>query len=197
VVPGWERLDAAEGLDNCVDDFDEAGDLQVSSDGSTVFASLATGGLFRILPSVLPISPDVTEYFQLHPDGAVMVAVASDQGSSGLLRVYKIFPEQARHGAVRLSDLAPCAPAVRIPNNRGSGRTGTVINFPFAVGRAASGGNDAVVLVNFITAGGGRDAVLSATLRIQGTAAFVSPGGSPTCTFLGFINLDFLEYLTF
>lgn len=90
VVPGWERIDAAEGFDLCNDDVDQAEDLQVSDDGGTVYASLPTGGLYRILPSTLFISPDITDYFQLHPDGSIIVARTSDQGPTGLLRIYKI-----------------------------------------------------------------------------------------------------------
>lgn len=206
VVPGWERMDAAEGFDQCNDDVDQAEDLQVSEDGSTVFASLPSGGLYRLLPSTLFITPDVSDYFQLHPDGSIIVARTSDQGPTGLIRIYKIFPEQALHGAVRLNDLAPCA-TIRVPNNRGQSssqqtRSLTVIDYPFAVGRAASGGNDGVILVSFVSNGGlsreaGAEPLLAPILRVQGTVAFHSPAGSPACSFLGFINVDLLDQLTF
>jgi hypothetical protein len=206
VVPGWERIDAAEGFDQCNDDVDQAEDLQVSADGGTVYASLPSGGLYRILPSPLFITPDVSDYFQLHPDGSIIVARTSDQGPTGLVRIYKIFPEQALHGAVRLNDLSPCA-TLRVPNNRGQStnatRSFTVIDYPFAVGRAASGGNDGIILVSFVTTGGtnrdapDREPLLASLLRVQGTAAFHSPDGASTCSFLGFINTDLLDQLTF
>lgn len=108
---------------------------------------------------------------------------------------------------MHLNDLAPCA-TVKVPNNRGqsstqANRTLTVIDYPFAVGRAASGGDDGVILVSFVTTGGTNretpdsEPLLASLLRIQGTAAFQSPAGSSTCSFLGFINVDLLDQLTF
>jgi PKD repeat protein len=199
IVPGMERIDVVEGLDRCSDDYDESQTLHVSADSSTAFASL-TYGLYRLLPTPLFVSPDVTDYFQLHPDGSVIVVRTSDTGPLGLVSIYKIDPNLALTGAVRLSEMTPCA-TVKIPNNRtpGSPGTSTIINAPYAVGHAATGGpNDAVVLVGFVTvAGAGRDAVLSSNLRVQGTLAFSSPADSNTCTFLGYINLDVPELLTF
>jgi hypothetical protein len=190
------RIDAAEGLDECRDDYEPVEDLQVSSDGVSIFASLSTG-LFRVMPTPLQITPDFNELFQLHPDGSVVIATATDQGSVGLIRVYKIAPEQAVNGAVRLASTTPCA-TLSVPNNGGR----TVINYPTALGRAATGGSDATLVVSFLTTGGtsdrtGRPPVLSSKLRFQGTAAFSVPAGGSLCPSLGILNLDLMELLTF
>ena len=191
------RIDAAEGLNECTDDYEPVEDLQVSSDGVTIFASLSTG-LFRVMPSALQITPDFNELFQLHPDGSVVVTTATDQGSVGVIRVYKIAPEQAVNGAVRLSTTTPCA-TLSVPNNGGR----TVINYPTALGRSAGGADgDATLIVSFLTTGGtsdrtGRTPVLPTKLRFQGTAAFSVPAGGNVCPSLGILNLDLMELLTF
>ena len=190
------RIDAAEGLDECRDDYEPVEDLQVSSDGAAIFASLSTG-LFRVMPTALQITPDFNELFQLHPDGSIVIATATDQGSVGVIRIYKIAPEQAVNGAVRLGTTAPCA-TLSVPNNGGR----TVINYPTALGRAATGGSDATLVVSFLTTGGtsdrtGRAPVLSSKLRFQGTAAFSVPAGGTICPSLGILNLDLMELLTF
>lgn len=191
------RIDAAEGLSECQDDYEPAEDLQVSADGTSVFASLSKG-VYRVLPSPLQITPDFNELFQLHPDGSVVIATATDQGPVGVIRVYKIAPEQAVNGSIRLDSKVPCA-AFSVPNNGGR----TVINYPIAVGRGPNGGGDATLLVSFLTTGGtsdrtGRTPVLPSKLRFQGTAAFsMPPGPTASCAFQGIINLDLMELLTF
>jgi hypothetical protein len=190
------RIDAAEGLNECTDDYEPVEDLQVSGDGTTVFASLSTG-VFRVIPSALQITPDFNELFQLHPDGSVVITTATDQGSVGIIRVYKIPPEQAVNGAVRLGTTAPCA-TLSVPNNGGR----TVINYPTALGRSNGGEGDATLIVSFLTTGGtsdraGRTPVLPTKLRFQGTAAFSVPAGANVCPSLGILNLDLMELLTF
>ena len=190
------RIDAAEGLNECTDDYEPVEDLQVSADGTTVFASLSTG-LFRVIPSALQITPDFNELFQLHPDGSVVITTATDQGSVGVIRVYKITPEQAVNGAVRLATATPCA-TLSVPNNGGR----TVINYPTALGRSSGAEGDATLIVSFLTTGGtsdrtGRTPVLPQKLRFQGTAAFSVPASGTVCPPLGIINLDLMELLTF
>jgi PKD repeat protein len=196
------RIDAAEGLGECSDDYDSVEDLQVSANGAAAFATLPTG-LYRVLPSPLLITPDATDTFQVHPDGSVVVVTGSDPdgGSTGLLRVFKIAPGQAVHGAVRLNDANACA-VLPVRNNTTAGRSGRTLVVAYAAGRAAPGSNDGVVLVNFVTTGGtsggtGGTAPLTSTLRIQATAAFAAPAGASTCRFLGFIGVDVLDQLTF
>jgi hypothetical protein len=189
------RIDAAEGLDECRDDYEPVEDLQVSPDGTAIFASLSTG-VFRLMPGALQITPDFNELFQLHPDGSVVITRASDQGAVGVISVYKIAPEQAVNGAVRLSTATPCV-TFSVPNNGGR----TVINYPTALGRATTEG-DATLIVSFLTTGGtsdrtGRTPVLPTKLRFQGTAAFSVPATGSVCPPLGIINLDLMELLTF
>jgi hypothetical protein len=123
------------------------------------------------------------------------VVTAEDQGPIGLLRVYKISPEQAVHGAPHLADLTPCA-RIEVPNNRLGDNPSQRLTFlsSYAVGRAAAGSLDGLVLVSFFTPPG---VALSPSLRIQGTVALESPAGQNTCTILGYVNLDALEQLTF
>jgi hypothetical protein len=190
------RIDAAEGLNDCTDDYEPVEDLQVSADGTSVFASLSTG-LFRVLPSALQITPDFNELFQLHPDGSVVITTASDQGPVGIIRVFRVSPEQAVNGAVRLGSTTPCA-TLSVPNNGGR----TVINYPTALGRSSGAAGDATLIVSFLTTGGtsdrtGRPPVLPSKLRFQGTAAFSVPAGGSLCPPLGIINTDLMELLTF
>jgi len=114
-----DRIDAAEGLAPC-DDYDPADDLQVTRDGAAVFVALP-GGIYRIRPTTLLMTPDIDDVFQVHPDGSVLVVTATDQGPTGLLRLYKVSPGVAINGAPHLDELTPCA-TIEVPNNRGPGR---------------------------------------------------------------------------
>jgi PKD repeat protein len=195
------RIDAAEGLDGCEDDVDQVVDLNVTGDGIEMFASLEDAGLFQIRPAFRPIVSDIHDGFQLHPDGDIVYVTATDGGTAGLLSVYKISPSQAASGAPALRDLTPCA-VFKVPNNRGGpsnfGRTG-LGEHSYAVGRAASDTLDATLLVSFVTTGGLSDPnpPFAPPLRIQGTVAFAMPAGSPSCSALGFVNLDIVDMLTF
>ncbi|HYR95844.1 MAG TPA: PKD domain-containing protein, partial [Candidatus Binatus sp.] len=113
-----DRIDAAEGLAAC-DDYDPADDLQVTRDGAAVFVALP-GGIYRIRPTTLLMTPDIDDVFQVHPDGSVLVVTATDQGPTGLLRLYKVSPGVAINGAPHLDELTPCA-TIEVPNNRGPG----------------------------------------------------------------------------
>jgi PKD repeat protein len=189
------RIDSVEApaLTEC-DDYDPVTDLQVTRDGAAVFASLPEG-LYRIRPTVLQITPDIDDIFQLHPDGSVIVVTASDQGTSGLIRVYKLSPDQAVNGALRLRDLTPCA-TVQVPNNRSTENSNQRLTFLFsyAVAPSAPGSFDGTILVSFSTPPG---AALPAALRAQGTVAISSPAGMAACSVMGFINLEALDQLSF
>src|SRR5947199_132727 len=144
---------AAAGYGEC-DDFDPTADLEVTRDGSAIFASLPLTGLSRIRPTPLPISPDIIYYFQVHPDGSIIYVTTSDAVGTGSLNIFKISPEQAVAGVQRLAELTPCV--VQVPNNcvRFDGSTagpcpadpndvanrgGTLLGLSsFAVGRAAA-----------------------------------------------------------
>ncbi len=187
------RIDAAEGLDPCNDDFDPVDDLEATRNGGAVFAALPAG-IFRLRPTFLLMTPDVDDLFAVHPDGSVLVVTSADQGGSGLLRLYKISVDQAINGAPHLSDLAPCA-TVEVPNNRGQSPLRVTTFISFAVDPVAPGSGDATVLLSFLS-GGGSD-VLSPSLRVRGTAAISSPAGSPTCSVTGLVNLEPIDQLTF
>src|SRR5437867_4506560 len=148
---------AAAGYGEC-DDFEETADLEVARDGSAIFASLPQTGLSRIRPTPLSISPDIIDYFQVHPDGSIVYVTTSDSVSTGSLNIYKISPDQAAAGAQRLAELTPCV--VQVPNNCVQPSGSTSIPCPadpndpanhgwtllglssFAVGRAAPGSSD-------------------------------------------------------
>jgi hypothetical protein len=198
--PLLERIDAAEGLDACDDDIDPVADLNVSADGGTVLAAFEDGGLWRIRPTPLQFTPDVFGAFQVHPDGSVLHASATDSGATGVLRLYKISPDRVATGALRLADLTPCA-IFTLPNNQG--QTFLAGEHPIAADRGAPGTLDSTVLVSFVTTGGvtpprpREDPVLSPALRVQGTLAVAAPAGSDTCSVLGLVNLERPSYLTF
>jgi PKD repeat protein len=187
------RIDTAEGLDPCNDDFDPVDDLEATRNGSAVFAALPAG-IFRLRPTFLLMTPDVDDIFAVHPDGSVLVVTSADQGGSGLLRLYKISVDQAINGAPHLSDLAPCA-TVEVPNNRGASSLRVTTFISFAVDPVAPGSGDATVLLSLLS-GGGSD-VLSPSLRVRGTVAISSPAGSPTCSVIGLVNLEPIDQLTF
>jgi len=67
----------------------------------------------------------------------------------------------------------------------------------FAIGRAAPGSSDGVLLVSFVTRGGIGD--LGFNLLVRGTVAVALPAQSNAnaCSVLGLENLEFLDPLTF
>ena len=67
----------------------------------------------------------------------------------------------------------------------------------FAVGRAAPGSSDGVLLVSFVTRGGFAD--LGSNLLVRGTVAVALPAqsNSNACTVLGLVSLEFLDPMTF
>ena len=188
------RIDAAEGLDPCNDDYDPADDLEVTRDGSAVFVALP-GGIYRIRPTTLLMTPDVDDAFGVHPDGSIVVVTSTDQGPNGLLSVYKISPHQAVNGAPHLSDLTPCA-TIEVPNDHvglGTVRLTGVVSF--AVDAAAPGSADGTLVVSFFSAGGGT--ALPSRLQVRGTLAIASPAGTNTCNVIGLTNLEALDQMTF
>jgi PKD repeat protein len=204
IVPGFGRIDAAEGLGPC-DDLDTVDELVVARDGSHTFATFDggstanSGGLWQIRPTSIWFSPDIIDTFQAHPDNSVMWASGSDSGSTGLVNLYRITPDQVVHGALPLASLQPCA-SFPIPNNQG--RT-LVANL--AADRDAIGSRSAVALVNFVAAAPfpgpgqpGLSTVVSSTLApARGTVAFSVPADSTECSVLGLINLEVFDELTF
>jgi hypothetical protein len=193
-----DRIDAAEGLDPC-DDYDPADDVEVTRDGTAVFVALP-GGIYRIRPTTLLMTPDVDDVFSVHPDGSVLVFTSADQGPTGLIRLYKISPALAVTGAPHLDELTPCA-TIEVPNNRGPGAPSRLTTFvSFATAPVSAGSLDATVLVSFFSNLGissGVKSLLQAPLRVQGTYAISSPAGSDSCSVIGLVNLQPLDQLTF
>jgi PKD repeat protein len=197
-----KAIDLAVTHDECDGDLDEVGDIEVTRDGQSAFVSFQNaGGIYRIAgpsPTPLEIVPDIDSTFQVHPDGAVLVASVTDQGTTALVSLYKIFPEQATTGAVPLALLTPCA-TFPLHNNHGFTRLG---DFSIAAAPPEPGSNDAIVLVSFIGSEGppdqaGQPTALSRQLRVQGTVAFASPAGATSCTSLGLVNVQLLDPMSF
>ncbi|MFN8543955.1 MAG: PKD domain-containing protein [Candidatus Binatia bacterium] len=190
------RIDAVEGYDECSEDVDQATDLEVSPDGSAVYATLDggfdTGGAYRVWPTPLWISPDIRDYFQVHPDGSLLYLTIANTGETAVLSLYKIAPEQAVHGAVRLEDISPCA-TFSVPTNGGY-VTMDPDGGSFAVAPVA-GGFDATVVATFIDRGGAL--ATQPKLNVKGTIAVSVPAGSNACSVLGLTSLDFFLYPRF
>jgi len=186
------RIDTAEGLDPC-DDYDPSDDLQTTRTGSAVFVALPNG-VFRIRPTTLLMTPDIDDIFQVHPDGSVIVVTSTDSGPSGLVRLYKISPDQAVNGAPKLADLSPCA-TIEVPNNRGPSTSRLTTYISFAAGPTAPGSGDATILVSLFSGGG--TGVLPQALKTQGTFAVSSPAGTSSCNVIGLVNLEPLDQLAF
>ena len=178
------RIDAIEGLSGCSDDIDNTTHLEASSDGSQVFASFDSGGLWRIRPTGLQFL-DATyseDFFRLHPDGSVVFARVGNSGTTATLNVYKVSPAQVATNALPVAALTPCG-SFQVPNSLQA--NGTPIRSrldALYVAPPTAGSQDATILATFAAAS-------SDKLAVNATVAFSSPAGSATCTPLGIINL--------
>jgi hypothetical protein len=175
------RIDAVEGRGDC-DDYDPVQSLEVTPDGTAAFVALS-GGIFRIRPSppLLITADGDAAIFRAHPDGSLLVATVSDEGSTGVLRVYRISPDVVEaSGPPLVRDLTPCA-AVEVPNDGG---------YTFFVsldaGPAETGVFDATLLLNFLVVSG--PGAVDSFLLPGGTVAIAAPAGSDTCAVLGLVN---------
>jgi hypothetical protein len=180
------RIDAYEGLGDC-DDLDPVQKLEVTRDGSKTFASFESGGLWQIRPTPIFFTPDITDVFQVHPDGTLLFATTTDSGSTGLVNLYRLTPDQVQHGALPLSALVPCA-SFAVPNNGGRS-----IVIGFVAARAAVGSTDGTALVSFIASAPGIAETVSGGLYVRGTLAFSAPAGTTTCSVTGLVNLETVE----
>jgi hypothetical protein len=178
------RIDAIEGLNDCTDDIDNTTHLEASSDGSQVFVSFDTGGLWRIRPTGLQFldSTYVEDFFRLHPDGSVVFARVGNSGTTAMINLYKVSPDQVATNALPVAALTPCG-TFQVPNSVGP--TGMPLRSrldALYVAPPTAGSPDATILVT--VAANSAD-----PLAVDATVAFSSPGGSATCTPLGIINL--------
>ncbi len=162
--------------------------LRVTSDGAHYMANFY--GLYRLTPTpALLLTRDVTEAFELFPDGSILATALDENDSEATIRVYKFEPSRAVTGALALNDLRPWA-TLTIPNNRGA------CNDPcrrstFIAGQGVA--SDGVVFVNVYTTGAVDE--LPFNLRVRGTARFEPLGDGSSGTSTGFVNLDILDRL--
>jgi PKD repeat protein len=178
------RIDAAEGLNDCSDDIDNTTHLEASSDGSQVFASFDSGGLWRIRPTPLQFidSSYSEDFFRLHPDGSVVFARVGNSGTTATINLFKVNASQVATNALPIAALTPCG-SFQVPNSVGP--TGTPLRSrldALYVAPPTAGSQDGTILVT--VAANSAD-----PLAIDATVAFSSPAGSATCTPLGIINL--------
>ncbi len=188
------RMDAYEGLGDC-DDLDPVMDLHVSRDGSRMLAGYESGGLWQVRPSPLFYSADISDTFQLHPDGSVLFAATTDSGSTGLVNLYRITPQQVQSGPLPYSALVPCA-SFEVPNNTFRDAIGRSAVVSLAASRVAVGSSDATALVSFVTGSQGSTSVpalvkvIGTKLYVHGTVAFSAPANTTTCQVLGLVTLE-------
>lgn len=187
------RLDSVEGIDNCNDLEDTADALAISPDGQTIFANFEDGGIWRATPSPRPFLVNVldSELAEIHPDGSLLYATATNLGTVALLNLYKVTSAQVAAGPVSLQAFPPCA-SIAVPTNGGN-----LLITGMAGGRAQGSPSDGVAYVAFQTFGGPGNGVLETPLQVQGTAAFTSAGGTSTCAPVGVIALDAFELASF
>jgi hypothetical protein len=187
------RTDAYAGLGDC-DDLDPVNQLEVARDGGRMLAGFESSGLWQIRPSTLFYSADITELFQLHPDGSVMYAAGADSGSTGLVNLYRITPGEVQHGPLPYSALVPCT-SFAVPNNTLHDALGRTVVISLAAERNAVGSDDATALVSFVAASSSSPAVpsllqmITPNLIVHGTVAFSAPANSSACNVIGLVRL--------
>ncbi len=191
------RIDAQVGLPEC-EDIDPVSHLEISGDGAQVYAGFESNGLWRIRPTALQFIDGFTffeELFRLHPDNSLILASAVDGPTTSLVKVFKVTAEQVAQNPLPLTALTPCG-TFQLPNNGAAGDTGRAVVVGFALAPTTKGSRDATILVTVAATRGARE-VLSPSLGVRATLAFSAPADSSTCPFLGVVNLESLEQLTF
>jgi hypothetical protein len=166
--------------------------LRVSADGNQRYVANFFG-IYRLDPSPLYVTPDVDEVFNVTPSGLLLLAAASEPGSE--VRVYKVDPNRAAHGVLRLSNLAPWA-SVKIPNNGTSCDATSCRRSIFVNGIA--GDEAGAVFVNVITrdgAAGGEPEVVPRNLRPRGTLRFEPRDNDAFGVATGFVDLEVVDRL--
>ncbi len=191
------RIDAYEGLAEC-DDLDPVMQLEMTRDGGRMLAGFESGGLWQIRPAPLFYSADISELFQIHPDGSVIYAGTTDSGATGLVNLYRITPGQVQHGPLPYSALLPCS-SFAVPNNTLRDAAGRTVIIGVGATRAAVGSSDATALVTFVAASPQSLSIpsllqmITPTLIVRGTVAFSAPADTTTCSVEGLVNLEALE----
>ncbi len=166
--------------------------LRVSADGGERYVANFFG-LYRLDPSPLYVTPDIDEVFNVTPSGFLLVAVASERSSE--VKVYKVDPNNAVNGFLRLATLTPWA-SVKIPNNGTSCDATSCRRSIFVNGIAAD--DAGVVFVNLITRDGarvGEAEVVPRNLRPRGTLRLEPRDNDSFGVATGFVDLGVLERL--
>lgn len=191
------RIDAQVGLPEC-EDIDPVSHLEVSTDGSKVWAGFESNGLWRIRPTPLQYIDGFTffeELFRLHPDDGLILASAVDGPTTSLIKVFKVTAEQVAQNPLPLTALTPCG-TFQLPNNGAPNDQGRAVVVGFAVAPKTPGSRDGTILVTLAAPRAGRE-VISPSLAVRATLAFDAPADSNTCPFAGVVNLETLDQLTF
>src|SRR5262249_45772038 len=178
------RMDAAEGLNDCSDEIDNTTHLEAASDGSQIFASFDSGGLWRIRPTPLQFidSSYSEDFFRLHPDGSVVFARVGNSGTTATINLFKVSASQVATNALPIVALTPGG---TFQGPTSVGPTGTPLRArldALYVAPPTAGSEDATILVTVAVNSSG-------PLAVSATIAFSSPADSATCTPLGIINL--------
>jgi hypothetical protein len=192
------RIDAQAGVPDC-EDIDPTTHLEASQDGGRMWASFESSGVWRIRPTPIQYIDGFTffdELFRVHPgDDGVILANATDGPTSSIINVYRVTADQVAQNPLPMNALTPCG-TFQLPNNGTPNEPGRAIVNGYAVAPKSSGSRDATILVTVAAVRGGRD-VLSSNLGVRATLAFDAPADSSTCPFLGVINLETYDLLTF
>jgi len=208
------RVDAATGLRECQDDFDQVTHLEAARElrpgsAQAIFANFDSRGLWRIFPVPLqfllperygpgnPPSVFPFEQFRVHPDGSLVLVGTGGGSVGGVVNVYRLRDRQVIGNPVQLSALVPCA-AVTLPTNAIPTVTqGFTSVFGFAVGPADRTSRDATLLLSAAAGSQRLGEALGSRLNTRATVALRLPADSDECRVLGIVALEAFEQLTF
>jgi hypothetical protein len=186
------RIDQAAGVGDC--EFrDGVAELRVAADGVKKYAGFDSAGLWRIAPVPLAFTPDVHEGFQIAPDGTVVFAIAHDRGATATIDLYRITEAQVEHGALRVSELTPCA-TFAVPNDTTAADPARTNVTSLVLGPSALAPSDSVALVTFRSrADPPAFDVLPPFGDVRGTVAFSLASASASCGAQGLVTLGAVE----
>ncbi|HWP67061.1 MAG TPA: PKD domain-containing protein [Candidatus Limnocylindria bacterium] len=190
------RLDSIQGIDDCNDLEDAATALAVAGAGDSLFVGFDLGGIWRYDPRAGHrayvtglVAPSA---LGVHPDGALVFAVANPSGTRTVVHLYKVSAARVAGGPLAFAGMTPCA-SHTLPSNGGSLFIGSL-----AVGPAASDPEAAVALVALQASTEVQAGVLPPALAPQGTIAFtLPPGPADTCSAASLVTVDTLDLLSF
>jgi len=188
VVSGFSRIDEAPGVGEC-DDRDPVEQLATTPDGMRMVAGFESSGLWRIRPTPLFLTPDVSDAFQLHPDGSVLFTRARDRGTEGMIDLYRLTDDQVQHGALSLAAMTPCA-SFAVPNNALGEEFGRTTIVSLVAGPASLTTRDGTALVSFISGVRPAPSDVFPFGNVRGIVAFSLPPDATSCTAVGIVGLE-------